>query len=195
MTSFAQRSREHSWPRRVQRALPALHTGLSSSPAARSVTGNSAVHGGTRTFLDPVGHPDGPQWERDGTKLATFAASLYTWRSSQRRRRRRRGKPRAVRPLPVSVRPPMLAACLATPRHPGHSNGPMWTRLRPSRCPGATPPQAYLDRHKRSRTVRTSAQMLPGPCPRPTAGHSPRRSLLPLYRSRRIHLVVRAGYR
>ena len=35
-------------------------------------------NGGTRTFLDPVGHPDGPLWERDGTKLATFAASLYT---------------------------------------------------------------------------------------------------------------------
>ena len=34
-------------------------------------------NGGTRTFQDPVGHPDGPQWEQDGTKLATFAASLY----------------------------------------------------------------------------------------------------------------------
>ena len=34
-------------------------------------------NGGTRTFLDPVGHP-GPLWERDGAKLATFAAALYT---------------------------------------------------------------------------------------------------------------------
>ena len=35
-------------------------------------------NGGTRTFVDPVGHPDGPLWERDGTTLASFAASLYT---------------------------------------------------------------------------------------------------------------------
>ena len=43
MTSFAQRSREPPWPRRVQRALPALLTGLSNSLAARSVTGNSTM--------------------------------------------------------------------------------------------------------------------------------------------------------
>ena len=35
-------------------------------------------NGGTRTFVDPVGHPDGPLWERGGTTLASFAASLYT---------------------------------------------------------------------------------------------------------------------
>ena len=64
MTSFAQRFRKHSWPRRVPQAHPARDWQLHN--------------GGTRTFLDPAGHPDGPLWERDGAKLATFAASLYT---------------------------------------------------------------------------------------------------------------------
>ena len=35
-------------------------------------------NGGTRSYIDPVGHPDGPLCERDGTTLASFAASLYT---------------------------------------------------------------------------------------------------------------------